>query len=170
MKNILLILSLTFYSLAFSQSHAIKTDEATVSFNFLAKKTEGTLTNNTASISINRDALSKSVVMGSANVASLSTENKGRDEHLMSADFFDVEKYPMMLFQSTGLEIKDDQLVAVGSLTIKDVSKEVEFIVTEEDGSLVFNTAIYSSDFGIEVREKREDNKIEVKISVPFSK
>lgn len=170
MKNILLILSLTFYSLAFSQSHAIKTDEATVSFNFLAKKTEGTLTNITASISINRDALSKSVVMGSANVASLSTENKGRDEHLMSADFFDVEKYPMMLFQSTGLEIKDDQLVAIGSLTIKDVSKEVEFTVTEEDGNLVFNTAIYSSDFGIEVREKREDNKIEVKISVPFSK
>ena len=170
MKNILLILSLTFYSLAFSQSHAIKTDEATVSFNFLAKKTEGTLTNITASISINRDALSKSVVMGSANVASLSTENDGRDEHLMSADFFDVEKYPMMLFQSTGLEIKDDQLVAIGSLTIKDVSKEVEFIVTEEDGSLVFNTVIYSSDFGIQLREKREDNKIEVKISVPFSK
>ena len=170
MKNILLILSLTFYSLAFSQSHAIKTDEATVSFNFLAKKTEGTLTNITASISINRDALSKSVVMGSANVASLSTENDGRDEHLMSADFFDVEKYPMMLFQSTGLEIKDDQLVAIGSLTIKDVSKEVEFIVTEEDGSLIFNTVIYSSDFGIQLREKREDNKIEVKILVPFSK
>lgn len=170
MKNILLILSFALYSVGFSQNHAIKTDEATVSFNFLAKKTEGTLTNITASISINRDALSKSVVMGSANVASLSTENKGRDEHLMSADFFDVEKYPKMLFQSTGLEIKDDQLITKGSLTIKEISNDVEFIITEEDGSLVFSTEIYSSDFGIELREKREDNKVEVKILVPFSK
>jgi len=170
MKNILFILSLALSTVSFSQSHAIKTQEATVSFNFFTKETTGTLNNVTAIISINKDDLSKSIVKGSANVASISTENDGRDSHLMSADFFDAEKYPMMLFESTGLEIIEDELIAKGSLTIKEVSKEVAFVVTEEDGSLVFTSMIYSSDFDINVKKNREDNKIEVKVFVPFSK
>ena len=170
MKKILFILSLALSTVSFSQNHAIKTQEAKVSFNFLAKETTGTLTNVKATISINKDDLSKSVVRGSANVASISTENERRDAHLMSADFFDAEKFPMMLFESTGLEIVEDELIATGSLTIKDVSKETKFIVTEDSGSLVFSTTIYSSDFDIKLRKEREDNKIEVKVFVPFSK
>tara|TARA_B110000285_G_scaffold65622_1_gene75451 strand:- start:8553 stop:9065 length:513 start_codon:yes stop_codon:yes gene_type:complete len=170
MKNILIILFLSVSTVLLSQEHTIKTQEATVSFNFFSKETTGTIKNVSATISINKKALSKSVVRGSANVTSLSTENEGRDSHLMNADFFDAEKYPTMIFQSTGLEIIENELIAKGSLTIKEVSKEIMFVVTEEEGSLVFTSMIYSSDFDINVKKEREDNKIEVKVFVPFSK
>jgi len=169
MKNIITVLLLTFCTFTFAQKQAVKTNDATATFNFFAKETKGTLSEIKAVISIDKDDLSKSVVMGSVSVASLSTENEGRDKHLMSADFFDVEKYPTMLFESAGFEIKDKQLISKGSLTIKAVTKEVEFIITEMDGNLVFTAMIYSSDFNINVKKKREENKIEVVVMVPFS-
>ena len=65
-------------------------------------------------------------------VASVDTENEKRDEHLRSADFFDTEKYPEMVFKSTKAVKTEDGYKAIGTLTIKDVTKQVElpFIVT----------------------------------------
>ena len=169
MKNTILALFIAVSTVSFSQNHEINTTEAKVMFNFFAKETKGTLSEVKATVNINKEDLSLSVVKGSVNVATLSTENDGRDDHLKHADFFDAEKYPTMEFESTGLEIIEDQLIAKGSLTIKEVQKDVEFVVTEEDGNIVFTSIIYSSDFGVSVRDDREDNKVEVKVIIPFS-
>lgn len=170
MKKTLIAFFIALSTFTFGQEQSINTTTASAEFVFLAKETIGTLSEVTAAVSINKEDLSKSVVTGSVNVASLSTENDRRDEHLKSEDFFDAEKYPTMLFESTGLEFIDKQLIAKGSLTIKDVSKDVEFIVTEEEGSLVFSSLIYCSDFGIQLRDDREDNKVEVRVIIPFAK
>lgn len=61
-------------------------------------------------------------------VASLDTDNEKRDEHLRSADFFDVEKYPDMTFKSTKvIPVDENNFKLVGDLTIKDVTREVTF-------------------------------------------
>jgi polyisoprenoid-binding protein YceI len=63
-------------------------------------------------------------------VASVDTENEKRDEHLRSTDFFHTEKYTDMVFKSTKAVKTKDGYKAIGTLTIKDVSKEVELPFT----------------------------------------
>jgi polyisoprenoid-binding protein YceI len=68
-----------------------------------------------------------SAVEASIVVGSVTTGNERRDNDLRSANFFEVAKYPLMTFKSSAVRVVGpDQYVAVGILTIKDVSKEVE--------------------------------------------
>ncbi|MDR2223230.1 MAG: YceI family protein [Flavobacteriaceae bacterium] len=63
-----------------------------------------------------------------AKVASVDTNNADRDNHLRSADFFEVEKYEDLSFTSTNVQKKsENDFIITGMLTIKDVTKEVSF-------------------------------------------
>ncbi len=66
------------------------------------------------------------------NVASIDTRNEQRDTHLRSADFFEVEKYPVMTFTSTKAERAGGGWKLTGDLTIKSVTRPVTLDVTEE--------------------------------------
>ncbi len=61
------------------------------------------------------------------NVSSIDTENKKRDKHLRSKDFFNVKKYPKMTFKSKSLTVKGKKLTIVGDLTIAGKTKKVTF-------------------------------------------
>ncbi len=63
---------------------------------------------------------------GSVEVASLDTRIGARDEHLRSADFFDVEHHPRLTFRSTAIEVDDGELRVAGDLTIRGITKPVE--------------------------------------------
>ena len=63
--------------------------------------------------------------------ASVNTGVEKRDNHLRSADWFEVDKYPYMTFKSTSIKrTGENQFLAVGDLTIKDVTKQVELPIT----------------------------------------
>jgi polyisoprenoid-binding protein YceI len=73
---------------------------------------------------------STAVINFSLNTASVDTEMADRDAHLKSADFFDVEKFPLLIFAGKGLkDLGDDIYELTGSLTIKDVTKAVTLAV-----------------------------------------
>lgn len=60
------------------------------------------------------------------DLSSINTGTADRDAHLRSADFFNAETHPSMTFALTGVEQKsDDEFVATGDLTIKDVTKSI---------------------------------------------
>ncbi|MBO6794473.1 MAG: polyisoprenoid-binding protein [Balneolaceae bacterium] len=64
-------------------------------------------------------------------VASVDTENERRDGHLRTPDFFNAEEWPTMSFTSNSIEkVGDNQFVAKGELTIKDVTKDFEMPFT----------------------------------------
>jgi len=64
------------------------------------------------------------------DVNSINTDNEMRDKHLKSDDFFNGEKYPLMLFKSTSFKKgKGNNYVLEGDLTIRDVTKKVKFDV-----------------------------------------
>jgi polyisoprenoid-binding protein YceI len=69
--------------------------------------------------------VTKSTVRAVIKAASIDTGIERRDTHLRTADFFDVEKFPEITFQSTRVEKKGQQLVAHGSFTMRGVTKEV---------------------------------------------
>lgn len=79
----------------------------------------------TGAVTIAEDKLA-STVEATIEMASVTTGDDGRDEHLKSADFFDVETYPTMTFVSTGIRGDGAEYVLTGDLTIKGVSKSVE--------------------------------------------
>jgi len=64
-------------------------------------------------------------VEASIDVASISTNETKRDEHLKSADFFDALKYPAITFKSKRFDRAAGGLKITGDLTIHGVTKEV---------------------------------------------
>jgi polyisoprenoid-binding protein YceI len=69
----------------------------------------------------------------SIDLASLTTGNEGRDNHLRSADFFDVENHPTATFHSTKVEpLSKDHLRVTGDLTIRGATKPVTLDVNIE--------------------------------------
>jgi len=75
-----------------------------------------------------KDDYSDAVVDASIKVASISTDNDRRDEHLKTDDFFNAEKFPLIKFKSTLFEkVGDNKYKITGDLTIRDVTKTVTF-------------------------------------------
>ena len=63
--------------------------------------------------------------------ASINTKTEKRDNHLRSADFFDVVKYPTMSFVSTKVtKGEGNKLTVEGNLTMHGVTKPVTLAVT----------------------------------------
>lgn len=67
-----------------------------------------------------------------AKTASVTTGVADRDGHLRSADFLDAETYPLITFESTAVTPKGDDWKLTGDLTIRGVTKSVNFILTYE--------------------------------------
>jgi polyisoprenoid-binding protein YceI len=67
----------------------------------------------------------QSSVTATIDLTSIQTGNEQRDQHIRSADFFEVDKYQTMTYRSTGLRAEGDHYVLDGELTLKDVTKEV---------------------------------------------
>jgi polyisoprenoid-binding protein YceI len=103
--------------------------------------------------------ISKSSVEVNLKTASVDTKDVKRDEHLRSADFFDVEKHPEIIFKSKRIEKSDDGYVAVGDLTLRGVTKEIQIsfeiagMITDPYGNtrmgLSASTKINRQDFGV---------------------
>lgn len=70
-------------------------------------------------------------VQATISTASVRTNNGMRDNDIRSSNFLDVEKFPVMTFQSTGITASGtDHYALTGDLTIKDVTHPVTLQVT----------------------------------------
>jgi polyisoprenoid-binding protein YceI len=96
-------------------------------------------------------------VTGKIKAASIDTGVDKRDNHLRSADFLEVEKYPEITFTSKKAVKSGDKYAVTGDLTIHGVTKEVVFDtavlgVTKSDHPTVgieMNGKINRKDFGV---------------------
>ena len=69
--------------------------------------------------------ISRASFTATIKAASINTGIPERDAHLRGADFFDVEKFPEITFQSERIEKKEQQLTAYGTFTMHGVSKQI---------------------------------------------
>jgi polyisoprenoid-binding protein YceI len=69
-------------------------------------------------------------IVATINAASVNTNNKQRDAHLQNSDFFEVEKFPEIRFESESIQkIDDEQFIVHGQLTLRGVTKPVKLNV-----------------------------------------
>jgi len=66
-----------------------------------------------------------SSVTAEIDASTIDTNQEQRDNHIRSADFFEVEKYPTITFTSTSVEPKGDDFLVHGDLTIKGNTRSV---------------------------------------------
>lgn len=107
----------------------IDTTHSTVGFSvrhMMVSKVRGHFADFRGHIGLEGDSLIPSSAELTVEMKSIDTAVTDRDNHLRSADFFDVERFPTMVFKAKRVEkVSGDDFRLVGDLTIRDVTKEV---------------------------------------------
>ena len=167
-KQFLLIACTLIFSVsAFCQSLTINSEKAIVDFNFVSEKTVGTVKGINATINFDTSDLSVSSIEGSADITTLSTENKMRDRHLQEEDMFNAAKFPTMVFRSSSIEKTEKGYAMTGHFYIKAIRIVVVINFTYNDNTFIGKTIVYSNDFDVLSKKKREDSKVLIKITIP---
>ena len=66
-----------------------------------------------------------SSLTATVDLSSIDTGDPGRDAHVRSADFLDVEQHPTLTYRSTGIRPEGDHFVVDGELSLHGVTHEV---------------------------------------------
>jgi polyisoprenoid-binding protein YceI len=128
-------------------------------------KVSGRFAKFSGTIQVDPKDISKSSVEVSIEVASINTDNAGRDKHLQSPDFFDAAKFPTITFKSTAVkEVAKGKLEVTGDFTMHGVTKSITFPITNAgtqagmkpgtvvagfiDGALTLNRMEYGVKYG----------------------
>jgi len=102
---------------------------STVAFSvrhLMVAKVRGRFTDFSGTITVAEDAL-QSKVDAVVKMASVNTDDAGRDGHLRGDDFFATEQFPEMTLTTTAISAKGSDYVLHADLTIKGVTRAVEF-------------------------------------------
>ncbi|MFS0876204.1 YceI family protein [Solibacillus isronensis] len=96
----------------------------------MVSKVKGQFTNYSADVEVdNLEDLTSAKIDITIDTTSINTSNEDRDNHLKSAEFFDIEQFPDIKFNSTNITKDGDDYKVSGDLTIKDVTKPAVFDV-----------------------------------------
>ena len=133
MKRILAAIStivvLSLPALASAAAWKIDPDHSNVGFkvrHLMVSNVRGNFDKHTGTVNLDDKDITKSKVEVTIDTASINTNVQKRDEHLRSADFFDVAKYPTMTFVSKKVaKAGQDRLRVTGDLTLHGVTREV---------------------------------------------
>src|SRR5689334_18723041 len=113
-------------------TYQIDTAHSTIDFSIrhlMIAKVRGRFTEFAGTLELDEANLSRSTVKAEIKAGSITTANDQRDTHLRSPDFFDVERFPHLTFESKRIEQRGDELVLTGALTIRDVTQDVSLLV-----------------------------------------
>ncbi len=149
----------------------IDTKNSKVTFDFIHENTSGSIGGLDFKVDFNPNDPENALFKGSALVKTLDTDNFLRDGHLMWEKFFYKKKYPKITFLSTQVvEFEKNTFKVIGNLTIKGTQKEIIITFTLNDEKLTGKTTIYTSDYGVNIFDEREKNKLNIQFYFPILK
>lgn len=125
-----ILLTLSTFSVV---AQKIDTKKSKITFevgNMKVNTVEGTFTGMNGTIHFNQEELTGSNFNVCIDAATVNTGSKKRDDHLRTADFFDVEKYPTICFTSKSIEKTAKGFITKGELTMHGITKMVEIPFT----------------------------------------
>ncbi len=164
LASIITIIALSIPALALATTWNIDPDHSNVGFkvrHLMISNVKGSFDKYTGVVDVNDKDITKSKVQVSIDTASINTNVQKRDDHLRSADFFDVAKFPAMTFVSKKVaKAGKGKLKVTGDLTLHGITREVILDVegpTKESKDLygnirsgaVASTKINRKDFGL---------------------
>lgn len=136
MKNFISLVAVLFFTISSFAQTQWKMDPNHSSLNFNISHSGISIVNGkfleyTGDLMTDGEALNNAKFDFTVKAKSIDTNVKDRDNHLRSAEFFEVEKYPNITFKSTKILAtgKPNDYLLYGKLTIKDVTKDVIFDV-----------------------------------------
>ena len=112
------------------------------------------------------DDLSTTVVAIEAEMASINSGNRDRDQHMHGADWFDVANHPEMTFRSSAIAEGPDGYTMTGDLTIKGITQKVTFNATY-NGSNIFPVD-QSTHFGFEATGTIQRSSFGISYGLPL--
>lgn len=151
----------------------------------MVSKVRGRFEKFDATLTVPEDPAQASVE-ATIDASSINTDNGDRDNHIRSADFFNVEEHPEFTFRSTGAVAKGEDFVLQGELTIKGNTRPVE-IALEFNGSTIdpyglnragftASTQISRKEFGVDIEMPMDGggvvvgDKITIDIDAEFTR
>ena len=142
---------------------------ARIEFVFVSKNVDGTIEGFQSSSVIIPEDLASSKFEGSVEVSTLKTGNFLRDWNLKSGRYFDEETYPRITFESSEVIAIESGFKVIGTITIKGISKKLVWIFKQDGNTLIGAATLFSSDFNINIKKGREDNKVEINLILELS-
>ena len=98
----------------------------------------------------------KSAFAVTIKTESVDTNNKKRDGHLQSPDFFNVKQYPAITFKSTSVKAIDGGLEVTGDFTLHGVTKPLTFAL-KGGAKAEFPKGVQRTGYSAELKIKRAD-------------
>jgi len=176
MKKIIytgVLVFLTFVVLAQGTPHTVDYASSTVTFKIknAGIGVEGNFKEYSAAIQLDPKNLEASYLEGKIKTKSISTGINARDNHLRKEEFFYSDKYPEIHFKSTALKAQGNSYTVTGKLTIKDVTKEVSFVLKQsKNGTLdVYETSLTINRLDYHVGEDSWTMSDEVLITIKIT-
>lgn len=129
--SLIAILLLSFVLTSYAQTTQWDIDPAHANAQFsvrhlMVSNVRGELAKVTRIVNLDEKNITQSNVETTIDVRSLNRREPRSDAHLKSADFFDVEEFPTIAFESAKIvEAGETKLKLVGNLTIKGITREV---------------------------------------------
>ncbi len=169
MKNRYIILMILGMISGSALGQTIDTLNSKVIFEAIALKkklTEGSFTGMEGTVKFATDDLANSAFKVCIDASTLNSGLKMRDKHLRKDDFFHVEKYPVICFESESIEKRGDQFITKGNLTIRDVTKRIEIPFSFEantlEGAIVINRFDYNLGNDVKTSKASEEATITI--------
>ena len=108
-------------------------DHTTLGFevvHMVVSKTKGKFTEYSGTVEMDAEKQEFKTFDAVIQTASVTTDHQKRDDHLRSADFFDVKTFPTMTYKMKSYTKSGDQYTAVGDFTLLGVTKELILVGT----------------------------------------
>jgi len=132
-KALLLVAMVAFAAFALAEDFTIDKVHSQVGFSvkhLMISNVNGRFTDFDGTITYDAKDITRSAVKVTVKTLSITTDNAGRDADLHKSEFLDVEKFPVMTFQSVKVEKRGADYILIGDLTLKGVTKRVEIPFT----------------------------------------
>ena len=108
-------------------------DHTTLGFevvHMVVSKTQGKFTEYSGTVEMDAEKQEFKTIEAVIQTASVTTDHQKRDDHLKTADFFDVKTFPTMIYKMKSYTKSGDQYTAVGDFTLLGVTKEITLVGT----------------------------------------